>query len=481
MTKYSLVAAMGFELKSTYFFEGMQRYSFGWRNPNHAGAFLASLLPFVWWGSFLWSRLSLRILFLVLEGALSFMIGLTYSRAAILAWLISGCFFSIVCRKHVSAALERSLSLRRVLLIRMVFLCSVVCITGLGRRFATVAMGDPSAGNRIKVWEGALNLIAARPWSGWGLRNGGLAFMQWQVDPSSKEIYANVVNSYLQVGVETGVKGVCGIVFVLSIVLFSLLLSSNQPSRRMFGIASASSSSVVAFAIASFFSTLFADPSIIWLPILGVLVAAVELAQMSRLTVLSALARSLLGAITCGGMFYTLALSTADCSSVRMTALRGGAVRFCPRGHIERKNEVVFYPDERILGPYYGIALRGAMDLIDPSNSYVIVPPGATFLQSDSRPVVVFGSRVAELPGGIKSSFITAVFPVGIPPTKQECFPNLIILPDIDEIGFSFLWSKCGVASKAKIEIILGSGQDGRSKVLDILRIIFRGIKLIPH
>ena len=75
--------------------------------------------------------------------------------------------------------------------------------------------GDASAGNRLVLWKGGLQMMAAAPWHGWGSGRSGSGFMHWFQPLESTQEYAGMVNSYLHVGVEYGLPVLAGAMTVM--------------------------------------------------------------------------------------------------------------------------------------------------------------------------------------------------------------------------------------------------------------------------
>ena len=82
---------------------------------------------------------------------------------------------------------------------------------------------DVSAGNRLTLWKGGLQMIATSPLEGWGRGKSGDGFMHWFQPLDANEAYAGMVNSYLHVGVEYGLPVLLGVlVAFFTLVILSL-------------------------------------------------------------------------------------------------------------------------------------------------------------------------------------------------------------------------------------------------------------------
>ncbi|MCX6868802.1 MAG: O-antigen ligase family protein [Verrucomicrobia bacterium] len=203
-------------MEGTYFFGEHLRWNLGWNNPNQGGAFVAMLIPWLWacayWTTCRFNRSYFTsVLVLAVELVLWFLVCKTYSRGALAALGIAGVIFHLwVLLAH------RSGPDRRLMVARLAGIGILLVATGFFSRIdPRFVAGDASAGNRLILWKGGLEMIAAAPWHGWGAGRSGSGFMHWFQPLESKQEYAGMVNSYLHVGVEYGLGVLAGAMTVM--------------------------------------------------------------------------------------------------------------------------------------------------------------------------------------------------------------------------------------------------------------------------
>lgn len=268
-------------MEGAYFFGEHLRWNLGWSNPNQGGAFIAMLIPWLWacprrpsGGSS--NSGVVRWLLLLVELGLWFLVCKTYSRGAIVAVGVSGIIYFLWDRH-----LNRGRTGGGLMLTRLAGIGVLLVATGffarIDPRFVTQ---DASAGNRLVLWKGGLQMIAASPWRGWGAGRSGEGFMHWFQALESKQEYAGMVNSYLHVGVEYGLPVLAGVMAVL-LALVVLAFSVGWIGKPTAGIeadgevpaargpmcfAAAAGTSLLVFLIANVFSTLWIFKNLWWLP-----------------------------------------------------------------------------------------------------------------------------------------------------------------------------------------------------------------------
>jgi hypothetical protein len=203
-------------MEGTYFFGEHLRWNLGWNNPNQGGAFVAMLIPWLWacacWTTCRFNRSYFpSVLVLAVELVLWFLVCKTYSRGALAALGVAGViFFFWVLLAH------RSGPDRRLMVARLAGIAVLLVATGFFSRIdPRFVAQDASAGNRLILWKGGLEMIAAAPWHGWGAGRSGSGFMHWFQPLESKQEYAGMVNSYLHVGVEYGLPVLAGVMAVM--------------------------------------------------------------------------------------------------------------------------------------------------------------------------------------------------------------------------------------------------------------------------
>jgi O-antigen ligase len=181
-----------------FFFGSHSRFNLGWASPNYAGAFLASLLPAIW---FAYDLVRLKPAFpratiWLLEAAVWMLISLTYSRGALFAAVTAGIYWHWLRRVEWDG---------RALLLRLAIAVTGVMASGFhGRMLGGYVASDGSVLNRITLWRGGLEMLGAAPLGGWTPGSSGRQFSEWFQPVERSEAYLNLVNGILQLGVEWG-------------------------------------------------------------------------------------------------------------------------------------------------------------------------------------------------------------------------------------------------------------------------------------
>ncbi len=212
-------------IEGEFFSGGHLRWNLGWPTPNYAGAFLVTLLALHWAGADSRWRWAL----LAAEAGGLFLLAKTYSRGAVVAWGAAWLFGIAASRGW------RNPAERMIWAGRLVVLAVMMAAVGFGwSRVVEKTTGpqdnrttdkratasevpsteDGSVVNRLALWRGGLEMIAAAPLTGWGAGESGRAYMNWFQDVDRDEGYATMVNSYLHVGVEHGLPILAAVLWV---------------------------------------------------------------------------------------------------------------------------------------------------------------------------------------------------------------------------------------------------------------------------
>ncbi|MEX2607018.1 MAG: O-antigen ligase family protein [Kiritimatiellia bacterium] len=266
-------------IEGIYFFGDRIRWNLGWPNPNPAGAFVALWIPLLAALHFAiasakspgWRALSWIVL--LAEGVLLFLLCKTYSRGALLALVVALLFFhALLFYAFREPRLRRKAAL--FLVIRVLMLAVLLGVTGfLARIDPEFVAGDASVGNRATLWRGGMQMMTHRPMAGWGRGESGSGFMHWFQPLEETAGYAGLVNSYLHVGVERGLRILlpCLFAFWLPVAVALLLTRQPGPSRcdihRVWVFGGAAS--ILIFLVANIFSTLWIFERL-WLPLVPV-------------------------------------------------------------------------------------------------------------------------------------------------------------------------------------------------------------------
>lgn len=260
-------------MEGIYFFGEHVRWNLGWENPNQAGAFIATLIPGMWGLWLLAAGGKLRvwgigIILLCTELFLWFLLCKTFSRGALVAVALS----SVVYFLWKRFVLKQEGSIKRGLA-RVVGIVFLLFVTGFFARIdPSFISQDASAGNRLTLWKGGMQMIAVAPLQGWGKGQSGIGFMHWFQALEAKEGYAGMVNSFLHIGVEYGLPILAIVVALgLTLVVVSLIVpwlakDSARKVRFSCSICMAAGASILTFLIANVFSTLWIFNNLWWVP-----------------------------------------------------------------------------------------------------------------------------------------------------------------------------------------------------------------------
>jgi O-Antigen ligase len=244
-----------------YFYGETLRWSFGFENPNKAAVLFACAVPLLWC---LWQLawrlenkwLKIPALLVTAAGVLGawYCLIMTYSRgglvaaAAALFYLLAWAFFRM--RKREIPWHKQSETWLSLLLVAI--LAGGTMWNGLGSR-STEALGkDASVGNRVELWNSALQM-AAENVHGFGTGKSGEQYMQWYQPLDRQEGYRTMVNSYLTFLVEQGWLWSGAV--LLGFVLFWVWTRARSGDV----VAVALRGSIVAFLVAGIFSTTMED------------------------------------------------------------------------------------------------------------------------------------------------------------------------------------------------------------------------------
>lgn len=470
-------------MEGIYFYGDYQRWNLGWENPNPAGAFIATLIPWLWGLAYMassgnrlssWKAIACGVLLLSLEIALWFLLCKTYSRGALVAMMPAGLlliFLVWLLRNWKGASL---LFLPRVSAVAILLIA-----TGFFSRIApSYVAQDASAMNRLTLWKGGLEMIASSPWKGWGVGNSGPAFMHWFQPLESEEAYAGMVNSYLHVGVERGLPFLAlmllcmlTVVFLAGGVLVSECKGVFRPTRFRCGSAVllAALCSLVAFMAANVFSTLWIFENLWWVPGFSALSIMAMVGYYLRGRVwrllLVSLAAACVGSTLVSGALWVVGSTTESGISVSLSP--DGSVN-CQSSEGAGTQETVLLPDETVLGENWGKEVR-RLAASDPS--LLIRAVETTELRnalddSVAGVWVACGAHCNETlrsAAGTPNLKLILVHPLGKPALDIDKVANVkLYVPALDTTGAGRRWR--GIARKGRWEVVIseGVGQDVR-------------------
>ena len=464
-------------LKSHYFFNGVVRYSYGWENPNHAAAVLVCLIPLFWAAELNLISKSKKTFWLYIvrlgEVLISLSVALTYSRGSATAWVVSLFFFGFLATHLKNCAYGAESRLFRFLLFRLLLLFIILFATTLTQRFALAAVGDASVTHRLTLWHGGLQLIEARPLTGWGKGNSGYAFMQWLQTPGIKNSYGGMVNSYLQVAVEFGLPGFFVLCFILLLPVTVCFRHAPTAPLVKREVLCGCAASLCGFSVASIFSTLVTIPTVVWMPLGLVLLIIYNFRTERTFSFFTRdLAFSAGGAVGLCAILYGACMFTAVNEPWRLSRTPDGALRFVSRQTKHRTIDVTFLPDQLTLGPYFGREIRGAVAAMgDRIGTFTIYPTDVNPGSNLTGTVVAFGPRVHDLREIQASSALCGIFPVGQPLGRKDSRKlTFMALPEYDQIGNSGPWQALGCINPNALRTVEGAGQDVRAQWPQLLQ-----------
>ena len=474
-------------MEGIYFFGEHVRWNLGWSNPNQAGVFIAMLIPWLWGlGSFAGSgsrRMDLFYsLLLAAELSLWFLLCKTYSRGALVAVGLAGVAFFLW--RYIR---DRKFSERGLMAVRLSGIGVLLVLTGFFSRIdPRFVSQDASAGNRIVLWKGGLQMIAVSPWQGWGNGQSGSGFMHWFQPLESHEMYAGMVNSYLHVGVEYGLPL---LVLVMSLALGLLALSwgcgrecvgvecsSNQPSRdgaSNFSVAAflmAAGCSWLVFLIANVFSTLWIFKNLWWVPAVDCAVIPLVswkimggylprmVARVSAWAFIFSLCAAMVLFIT--GKLMPREVRIAFHPSESLVVASGGG----------NAGRMLFYPDASVLGDDWGKEIRrlaAAEKFLDFEIFAPLTDSSHCATCSNPQVIVACGSRFSD---GISAllrfpeAHLILVHPVGKPILPEGMTGKVsVILPMLDTRNNGRAWKTISKLKGWPISTSAGVGQDIRA------------------
>lgn len=476
-------------MEGTYFFGEHLRWNLGWENPNPAGAFVATFLPFLWAISQglrkkKWSFGTALLFLFVLEFGVWFLLCKTYSRGALVAVGAAAGFFFLAVELRTFLQKEKfnSACFPNWLpwLVRGIGVFVILTATGfLDRIEPSYVSSDASATNRLTLWKGGVQMIACEPWSGWGVGQSGPQFMHWFQPVDEEYAYAGMVNSYLHVGVERGLPFLFLIFLGAGLILFLgfwnwLRFEDKFVSLINFG----AFASMLVFLLSNVFSTLWIFPNLWWMPGFSTLVILFSSSwrfansredfrkEASRSLCLSSLA----SLIVCGVLFllgirfeHDLKVQQVDKSLIHIQESGGEDAL--------GEAEIYVFPDEATFGESFGKEMRNWILDSEPDLQAlnVVMEPLGEELETDKAIVIVAsGVRVEEAFQAAQQENVKKlilIHPDGKPPEEEE-FSSLdvfVYLPMLDITGQKRRWLKaCKKNERWSSQQNPGVGQDIR-------------------
>jgi len=487
-----------------YYFGEHLRWNLGWATPNQGGAFVATLIPWVWallawfWGRWRaaatqrerigWA-LAVGCIF-AFEALGTYALARTYSRGALVALVIGAVTWGGMAwwrsrrasvrgnpantRPPVGPALGASAA---PWLGRGLLLAICLAVTGFHSRMAPEHLvEDRSSLNRLVLWRGGAELVAASPLRGWGWGQSGASFMHWTQPLDRSEGYLSMVNSYLTVAVEAGLP-----LFALILTLALLPLARSLGRARPLGSTDLVRVNFVLLAAAASWATwlaclVFSNLWIIrglWLVPALAAVALLAFRPHSAVGWARAFAGSAgVAVVACLALWFAgsvwakreqLLLHRAADGSVSLTALSPTATT---PANPARHALVWVVPDVEVLGESYGQELRRWL-LADQRLREIRVFGSAENLPLHDlampSAVLLCGAAVeqAGAPGvaGVTGP-VWLLHPTVPPLGKTPSWPagSRVVLPGIDVAGHAAAWWPWAAQASPPILVSLSSG-----------------------
>ena len=476
-------------MEGIYFFGEHVRWNLGWNNPNQAGVFIAMWIPWLWalgaWaaeGDDIGARRSWHGLrrdaaatvVLGVELVLWFLLCKTYSRGALVAVGMAGVGWLLW-----SFIRERRVTGIGLMAVRLAAIGVLLFATGFFSRIdPRFVSQDASAGNRLVLWKGGLQMIAASPWSGWGAGESGRGFVNWFQPLDATEKYGGMVNSYLHVGVEHGLPvlvavmmGALGIWMIAWGGVGARRSEHCLPRDAAATIMMGAGSSWLVFLIANVFSTLWIFRNLWWLPAGdGLVILGIGFVTSGRFffgQMVRAMTAAWVVSLLIGAGLYGSGKSMA--SDMRIVYQAGGDVTVTDAGR--NGGRVLFFPEPSVLGDDWGKEIRRLATAIGFLDFEIVTPVGncadvAGVSCAGPRVIVACGSKY---PAGISAlqrfpdAHLILLHPVG-KPVVPEGFKGRVsvILPMLDTRNSGRGWKAVCKQKGWAVSISAGVGQDIR-------------------
>lgn len=451
--------------EADFFYNGIERWTLGWPTPNYASAFYTVIVCLLWHDS---NNRRTQTISFVLEIACYLIIVKTYSRGGLLAVLICAALFNGLLGYHYVKTRMLLWFLRGTIIFFF-----VVNLGFLSRLSPSYIVSDASVINRLSLWRSSLEMIAASPFFGWGGGESGRAYMNWFQDVNNTEVYTSPVNAYLHVGVEYGLA----MLFLVFFAIFSTALVTWRLARLGDSVATATGVSVLSWAIANIFSTLWIEPALWLIPSLAVLLLfwraylhnEVLNAQYSMISFFS-----VFGALMLTMSLYAIGLVLDHQRLWQVTPVNPNITRLEYKGW--RNNDPPrcwhIWSDPAVLGSLPGKELRRwSIEYTVPALCvYSDTPIEASPLVGVDSNVLLIGkhsTRTAQVMArGCRNLWL--LHPTGLPPavltgsSKPACITS-VLLPMIDELGRNALWQQWAEETESTLLFSLDVGIDIRN------------------
>ncbi len=446
-----------------YFYGETLRWSFGFENPNKAAVLFACAMPLLWclW-QLSWKMrsnwLKIPALLVTAGGLLGawYCLIMTYSRGGLVAAVVALVYlvgWALIRARKAEASWKRSNVWLSLLLIAA--LAGATMWNGLGSRSTKALGNDASVGNRVELWNSALQM-AAENVHGFGTGKSGEQYMQWYQPLDRQQGYRTMVNSYLTFLVEQGWLWSGAV--LLGFVLFWVW---TRP-RNGEAVTIALRGSILAFLVAGVFSTTMEDWRLWIFPAAcSVILVTLVVSKRKRMERTHLLATGGGVLAVCVALF---ALGYLKSSRDPLKREFGGdpdsrsVTSLAPAAPVNRS--IGFIVDEVVMGDQYARLLR---ELALGANVKILL--GARTKDADrilcAGKSVHFHDRFSQKPLLLLAPEKILAGELSLLATRSE--PAEVLLPEIDEDGRVGFWEEVTEgALAAKFQKIALSGVGNR-------------------
>lgn len=462
---------------AAFVFNGHVRWDLGWANPNHAGAFLAMLLPLLWFGQSSWHerwpRLG-RALFILVEAVLWFALAKTYSRGGLIAGLVAGGWWILIQR----GCFRKDYRINFIIL-RFGIVLFCLYQTGLQERLAPgFIRQDHSVTNRIDLWKAGLKMISVSPLKGWGEGSSGAAYMNWFQSVDRSENYTTMVNGFLHLAVEHGLPFTYLVLALLAaaILLYARITPMAGGAPWFERLGQTASTVLVAWGIANIFSTLWTLPELWSLPALALVLPLLLLGRVRfdspvRLLTWGAGASAALCLLSIAVGSRLPSDSSARVSRESSQIIVLNKAELLPSS--EKGWDV--WLDRVVLGPTPGKEMRRWLATpAAPRLLKIRDSAGGSTAGESVENLMLFGEQAERLGRDIKGPdrHLVLIHPRGElplinidnpPATNRGAYDIRIILPQIDQDGQNIRWARWARQHGATITYAASVGVDARA------------------
>jgi len=481
-----------------YFFNDHLRWNLGFETPNQGGAWVATLLPWLWGltlfalgrlaasnGHKHWGWRLLTILFVGAECVATWALVKTYSRGAlagvlaalVLAVILSGWLLwrsrrvlagVAIVGVPVQATKKSLVACFAPWLGRGILLVALLSLSDFTQRLTPdYATSDKSVTNRVDLWKGGLELIAISPVRGWGWGNSGASFMHWTQPIGRSEEYKSMVNSYLTVGVEGGLPMLAGVLIVCALALVwgmrRTVAYADSRGKSAAWLPLAATCSWFVWLVCLFFSNLWIIPLLWVIPAVTVVcLAGLALRCMSGREARLGLVRiGLMAVVVCGGLWFAGA-RLESAAPVQIIRYAGGDVELVQRNKFENTARLVVLPDSQVLGEAYGQELRRWV-VASPSPLRLFVPVSSDGVLPAGEVVVAFGAACSD--SRLKERLVMLVHPTLDPDDSTQVVKGSILqLSGIDVVQKNAAWTDWAATRGLTVGQSWGLATDVRSR-----------------